>query len=112
MGVFVAGVIDRVMRGELAAKLRVDIGLVCHQSAAAAHMLDDDRWDGFGSHVRDVERRNASVAPDKADNGLLRRRLAVRAVLAFAANVGFIDLDNLVRPAKSAVSGRINRGIG
>ena len=47
--------------------------------------------------IRDMLRTDASAALDKRCNHLFRRGIAIGAVLGFAADNGFIGLDNLAR---------------
>ena len=51
----------------------------------------------FANPIGDVEGTDSPFTLDKGNHGLLLGRLFEGAVLGLAADIGFIDLDNLAR---------------
>src|SRR5947209_3671008 len=93
------------MAGELGSGLGIDRRFVGHQGARAVFVGYDDLANGLGGHIGDMAWVSAAFALDQGDNGLLRRGLAVCAVLGLAADIDFVSLDHLVCAAESARRG-------
>ena len=60
----------------------------------------------FAEDCGHMERANVAVALDQREHSLLRRGLAMGAVLGFAADIGFVGFHHLVLTAKRRKIGR------
>jgi hypothetical protein len=98
--VFAGRVIDNRVTVKLAAHAGVNGGLVGHEVRGTVNVGHDQPAQVLGIDVGNVERAGLTVALDKGDNGLLRGRLAVGAVLSLAANIGFIGLTTVLGPPR------------
>lgn len=78
--VLLGGMVDGLMGSEPSAWPGVDVGLIRVELAVWMGMPRDDRGEGVGSDVRDVEATDLPFALDQGENGLLRRDRPIRPV--------------------------------
>ena len=101
--IFLGGMVDAGMAGELIADLRVDRAAVGHHVRFARGVLDDDGAKVLARHVGDMKAPGLTVSLDQGNDrhlaaGAAADALALPSVFIglFAADVGFVDLNHLV----------------
>ena len=105
-GVFVGAVVHSAVHGERRADLRIQRAFVRHEGAGLVRVGVDDWAQGLGGDRGDMERAGVAVALNEREHGLLRRGLAKRAVLGFAADIGFVGFDDFAFAAHRRKIGR------
>src|SRR5579862_875223 len=100
--VFLNRMVDGAVAAELACNRRVDRAFVRHHIGRLADFGFQDRLQCRAIHARHVVRANPAVALNQGNNRFLRRNV-VLPVPRLAANIGFVDLNHLVRTTKLAV---------
>ena len=100
--IFLGGMIDGPVAGELIAHRPADRSIISHQVAGFVHVRDDDRLQGVRRYIRDVKAAYSTVALDEHQHRSLGRDFALP-VCRPAADIGFVGLDNLILAAERRV---------
>src|SRR5262249_13640762 len=104
--VFLYRVINGTVTGKCRADTRIDRTVVRHKVTGLIYVRDDDRFQGCGGNVGHIEMEaaDATVTLNERKHDCLGRNLAFP-IGCFAADISFVNLDNLVGTAQWA-SGR------
>ena len=102
--VFLRAVIYGAVPGKLAAHAGLDRAFVGHKVAGSVNLGNDKAAHFGGGDVSNMIAGNVAVTFNKGDNRLVCARSAGSAALGLSANIGFIDLYNLVRAAEGPQS--------
>jgi len=93
--VFLGGMIDGSVRGEIPAKTSIDVGFVGDEPAIPVGVLGDDRVQHLCGHVRDMEAPHRAAALDQGHDRLLGLGRFESPVLGSGADIGFVGFDGL-----------------
>jgi hypothetical protein len=100
--IFLGRVIDRSVARELATDRPIDRSIVGHQIGSLVDVRDDDRLQSLCGHIRHVKAADPAIAFDQRQHWSLWRDLTF-AIRGFAADEGFVCLDNQIFAAKLVV---------
>lgn len=97
--IFLNRVVDRAVPGKVISDRRINRAVIGHHIGRLAYLGFEDRLERRAVDARHMPRAHPSVTLYQGHNGFLRRNV-VFAVSCFTADVGFVNLDNLVRASK------------
>src|SRR5207245_3606 len=98
--IFLRGMVHSLMAGELLSDSQVNVALVSPKMRGFIDSGFQDRPNPVGSNGRHMARPDSAAALHQRDNGLLRRRLTIRAVASLAAHKCFVAFYHLLDSAK------------
>lgn len=97
--IFLGGVVDGAVAGELAADRGINRRVVGHEVSGLVDMRGNDRLQALCGHVLHVEAAHPTVALDQRQHRRLRRN-DILPVARLAADKGFVDFNNLICAAE------------